>query len=132
LTCRELYGRIVQACAESALVTGIELLVLEAPVLKLRAHVGTLAFVEVFFNEETGKTSFALLRDEQRMFGADNTRGWPLHPIDTPETHRPCAPMSFDSFLRQVEREQHTWRQPTTNEGTTQPESRGGPTTPQR
>ena len=59
LTCRELYGHIVQACAASTLVTGIELLVLEAPVLKLRAHVGTLAFIEVFFNEETGKTSFA-------------------------------------------------------------------------
>jgi hypothetical protein len=110
LTSRELYGHIVQACAASTLVTGIELLVLEAPVLKLRAHVGTLAFMEVFFNEETGKTSFALIKGGQRVFDADNTRGWHLHPIDNPETHWPCAPMSFDSFLQQVERERDTWQ----------------------
>ena len=68
----ELYRQIVHTCVRSAVITGIELLLLEEPVLKLRAHLGTLAFLDIFFNEETGKTSFALIKDGQRIFGADN------------------------------------------------------------
>jgi len=57
LTSREAYQRIIDTRAQSAIITGIEPLLLEEPVLKLRAHLGTLAFVDVFFNAETGKTS---------------------------------------------------------------------------
>jgi hypothetical protein len=57
LTLHELYRQIVNTCVRSSAVTGIELLLLEEPILKLRAHLGSITFVEVFFNEETGKTS---------------------------------------------------------------------------
>ncbi len=109
LTVREVYRHIIDTSAQSAIVTGIELLLLAEPVLKLRAHVGTLAFVDVFFNAETGKTSFALIKDGYRTFGADNTRGWHLHPFDSPESHRPCEEMSFESFLRHVEANKEHW-----------------------
>ena len=103
VTWQEGYRALLQACLPSSLVTGIEPLVLEEPVLKLRVHVGTYGFVEVFWNVETNKTSFALIRGGRRMFGADNTRGWHLHPFDDPDSHVPCAPMSLENFLRQVE-----------------------------
>ena len=61
VTAQEAYRHLIDISAQSALVTGIEPLLLEEPVLKLRAHVGTLAFIDVFFNTETGKTSFALI-----------------------------------------------------------------------
>ena len=109
MTLRETYQRIINTCAQSATVTGIEPLLLEEPILKLRAHLGTLAFVDVFFNAETGKTSFALVKEGQRIFGADNTRGWHLHPFDNPESHHPCEEMSFESFLRQVEQNKEKW-----------------------
>lgn len=32
-------------------------------------------FVEVYFNEENQKTSFALIREGERLFGADNLGG---------------------------------------------------------
>jgi hypothetical protein len=109
LTWREAYQRIVTACAQSAVVTGIEPLLLDEPMLKLRAHLGALAFVDVSFNAETGKTSFALIQNRQRILGADNTRGWHIHPFDSPESHHPCAEMSFEDFLRQVEQNKEKW-----------------------
>lgn len=112
LSAREVYRHILNICAQSAVVTGIELLLLEEPILKLRAHVGTLVFVEVFFNAETGKTSFALIKDRGRMSGADNTRGWHLHPFGSPESHHPCEAMSFESFLRHVEEHKEQWERP--------------------
>jgi hypothetical protein len=75
LTLREAYRHIVDTSAQSPVVMGIEPLLLEEPVLKLRVHLGASLFVDVFFNAETGKMSCALIKDGQRIFGADNTVG---------------------------------------------------------
>ncbi|MBI3330060.1 MAG: hypothetical protein HYZ81_25550 [Nitrospinae bacterium] len=112
VTWREGYQTLLQASLQSPLLTGIEPLILEAPVLKLRVHVGAYGFVEVFWNVETGKTSFALIRGERRVFGADNTRGWHLHPFDDPDRHVPCDAMSLESFLQQVDTHQAGGDQP--------------------
>lgn len=79
---------------------------------KLWVHVGAYGFVEVFWNVETGKTSFALIHSGRRVFGADNTRGWHLHPFNDPEGHVPCGAMSLESFLRQVDTHQAGGNQP--------------------
>ena len=109
LTAQEMYRYILDTSVQSSMVTGIALLLLEEPVLKLRAYVGALVFVDVFFNAETGKTSFALIKDQHRIFGADNTRGWHLHPFESPESHYPCETMSFAGFLRHVETHREQW-----------------------
>lgn len=109
LTLHEAYREIINACFQSTVVTGIEHLLLEEPVLKLRVHLGNLACVDVFYNEETGKTSFALIKGEKRIFAVDNTRGWHSHPFDNPESHHPCEQMSFESFLMQVEKNKEKW-----------------------
>lgn len=109
LTAQERYRDILATSAQSAIITGIELLLLEEPVLKLRAHVSTLAFVEVFSNTATGKTSFALIQNRRRIFGADNTRGWHVHPFDNPENHHPCEAMCFESFLQHLEAHKAQW-----------------------
>ena len=109
LTWREAYRHIIDTSAQSPVVIGIESLLLEEPVLKLRVHLGASLFVDVFLNAETGKTSFALIKDGQRIFGADNTRGWHVHPCGSPARHCPCDATSFASFLRQVEENQARW-----------------------
>jgi hypothetical protein len=109
LTLREAYQHIVDTSAQSPMVIGLEPLLLEEPVLKLRVHVGTSLFIDVFYNAETGKTSFALIQEGQRIFGADNTRGWHRHPFESPERHCPCEATSFASFLQQVEDNQARW-----------------------
>jgi len=100
---------IIDTSAQSPVVIGIEQFLLEEPVLKLRVHLGASLFVDVFLNAETGKTSFALIKDGQRIFGVDNTRGWHLHPFANPERHCPRDEMSFASFLWQVEENRARW-----------------------
>ena len=109
LTLREAYQRIVDTSAQSPIVIGLEPLLLEEPVLKLRVHLAASLFVDVFYNAATGKMSFALIKDGQRIFGVDNTRGWHLHPFGSPERHCPCDATSFASFLQQVEENQERW-----------------------
>ncbi len=61
-------------------------------------------FIDAFFNQETGTTAFALIRDDKRIFGADNTGGWHLHPFENPEEHRALAnAMTFADFVQAVE-----------------------------
>jgi len=112
LTLQEIYQHLIGVCAQSTIITGIEPLLLEEPVVKFRAHVGSATFVDVFVNVDTGKTSFALIKNQQRIFGADNTRGWHLHPFDSPEIHLPCEEMSLENFLTQMEQNKEYLLQP--------------------
>lgn len=62
-------------------------------------------FVEVFYNEQTGTTAYALIQSGQRVFGADNTGGWHVHPFDDPARHDPLTDeMSFADFITAIER----------------------------
>jgi hypothetical protein len=92
------------------LVTGVEPLFLDEPVFKLRAHLGSNVFIAVFINSETMKTSFALIKEGQRIFGADNTRGWHLHPFGSAESYLAYEAMSFENFLDQVEKAREQWQ----------------------
>ena len=46
-------------------------------------------FLQVYFNERTKTTAFALLKEEKRAWGIDfdSIRGWHLHPVENPEDH---------------------------------------------
>jgi len=60
-------------------------------------------FIEIFFNEQTDRVSFALIQEGQRIYGADNTGGWHIHPFDNPSNHKPIATaMSFQDFLNEI------------------------------
>ncbi len=62
-------------------------------------------FIEVFFNEQTGRTAFAVIEADGRVFGADNTGGWHIHPFVDPSRHQPIdSPMPFADFIATVER----------------------------
>ncbi len=49
---------------------------LTATSINLRVEVTTGGFMDVFYNEETHTTAFALILADRRVFGADNTGGW--------------------------------------------------------
>lgn len=54
-------------------------------------------FLRFYFNEVTGTIAFALIDNQQRLWGIDydNRRGWHLHPVEDPTDHRHVAPMSI-------------------------------------
>lgn len=59
-------------------------------------------FLQVYFNELTGTTAFALINQEKRIWGIDfdNMRGWHLHPLDNSEGHRNIDPMNIQEIVR--------------------------------
>ena len=74
--------------------------------ISIRIHVAGGGFIDAFYNEQTGTTAFALIRQGQRVFGADNTGGWHVHPFAEPDRHEPLpAPMSFANFVAEIERQ---------------------------
>lgn len=72
--------------------------------INLRVNITSGGFIDIFYNEQTGTTAFALIRENRRVFGADNTGGWHLHPFAQPDQHIPLpGPLSFAEFVTMVE-----------------------------
>ena len=73
--------------------------------INLRVPITLGGFVEAFYNEQTGTTAYALIQEGQRVFGADNTGGWHIHPFDDPVRHKALlGEMSFAEFIAEIER----------------------------
>jgi hypothetical protein len=73
-------------------------------VVRLRVHLIDLTFVDVYYNQKTGTTTFAHIHRTRRVFGADNKYGlWHWHPRDDPSQHvESKREISFEEFLREV------------------------------
>ena len=100
-----LFTRTVQeACDRSVLVSGYDIQILDDTVVKIRATLAADAFIEVFYNADTGKCSYALIENDARIFGADNAFiGWHMHPFEDPSEHVVSSELSFEEFLQAVE-----------------------------
>lgn len=73
--------------------------------ISLRVGISTGGFIDVFYNEQSGTTAFALIREGSRVFGVDNTGGWHLHRFADPDSHTPLTDeMSFQDFVAEIER----------------------------
>jgi hypothetical protein len=73
--------------------------------INLRVPITVGGFVDAFYNEETGTMAYALIQEGQRVFGADNTGDWHIHPFDEPVHHRALpGEMSFAEFIGEIER----------------------------
>ena len=70
-----------------------ELVVIEKRGISLtrRAELSTGALISVYYSALTGKTSYALVFEGQRVAGYDNYRFWHHHPAETPSLHVPCV-----------------------------------------
>ncbi len=104
LTPNDLLEQIVIACERSSIVAGYTVHTLDLDILKMRVYLVDGSFIEVFYNAATHKTAFALIAGRQRMYGKDNAKsGWHVHPPDNPQVHRPCDPVSFETFLNEID-----------------------------
>lgn len=102
MNCAEFAREVIDACAASGEVKECSLLLWDEPVVRLRVDLVDGSFIDVFYNADTGRTSFAWIAADQRIFGADNTRGWHIHPRHRPDSHHPHPAMSFAAFLAEV------------------------------
>jgi hypothetical protein len=104
VTPHELLDQIIAVCAKSPIVIAYTVRTLDLDVLSMRVHLVDDSSIEVFYNEMTRKTTFALIDQALRIYGKDNAKlGWHVHPLDNPDAHAPCDPLSFETFLTEVE-----------------------------
>jgi hypothetical protein len=79
---------------------------LTATAINLRMELTVGGFVDVFYNEQTGSTAYAWIRQGRRVYGADNTGGsWHQHPFVDSTLHETISTaMSFADFLAKIDR----------------------------
>jgi hypothetical protein len=99
------FARAVQSvCDQSDLVSAYDVQILDDTVVKVQVTLTYDAFIDVFYNADTGKCSYALIEKAARVFGADNAFiGWHVHPFDDPSQHVPSPEISFLDFLKTVQ-----------------------------
>lgn len=100
------FMRQVYAVAASSSICGIPALRrLTSTTVNLRLDLVTGDFIDIFFNEQTDTLAYAVIRYDKRVFGADNTGGWHIHPWHRPGSHEALSgPMPFAAFVEDVER----------------------------
>ena len=98
----ELAKQIIDICAESKIVENLRVEVYEDVVVKCRVFLVDSGFIDVYYNSETGRTAFALIKDNKRIFGADNTGEWHIHPFENPKEHRKSDRVDFKWFLEEI------------------------------
>ncbi len=77
----------------------------EGPTLRGRAHFVGGLFLAFYYNQITGTQAFALVRDEQRIWGIDydNLRGWHEHPLEQPELHVVLEAQTISSIIKRLQ-----------------------------
>jgi hypothetical protein len=96
---------IFEVASRSPLCDEPSIVVAGEETIRIRIDLFTGGWIDVFYNQRTQTTAYVLIRNEKRIFGADNTGGWHIHPFDDPSRHDPLAtPLSFADFISEIER----------------------------
>jgi hypothetical protein len=70
--------------------------------IKIRIHVMPSVFIELYHNAQNGRGSYALIRDNQRIFGYDGVIRWHCHPLHHTEKHERCTKPRLSHALREM------------------------------
>jgi hypothetical protein len=100
----EFRQNVERICSKSDQVMRINILSETRHQVRIRIFLANRSLLDVYYSSKTGKTAFAQIKDERRIFGADNTGGWHWHPVEDPETHLPSlVEISFEDFFKIME-----------------------------
>lgn len=77
----------------------IEFLIKTPKSLKARVHLKENYFIAIWHNVRNNRIDFALIKDNQRIFGYDNLKEWHYHPYKNPSEHIHCNPPSIDKII---------------------------------
>lgn len=96
------FARYALTCAKSyPIIKSIAVDIQDNVIVKIRFAVSTTKFIDLFYNSDTQTTAYTLVQNQKRVFGADNTGGWHLHPKTHPDSHKPLkTSISLSDFLK--------------------------------
>lgn len=106
MTAREFDQQVRDRCANSPLVARIIVLSEGIEHIQLRVFLTDLSFLDVYYHQASGKTSYAQILDNKRIFAADNKqRFWHWHPREDPSQHIEAErEITFQEFLEEIEK----------------------------
>lgn len=104
INAREFEQQVRKLCAGSSIVMRVIVLTESIDHTQLRIFLTDLSYVDVYYHHISGKTAYTQIRDDRRIFGADNKKGWHWHPYEDPQRHDfTNDEIAFDEFLKHVE-----------------------------
>lgn len=96
---------VEDACSKSDLVMRIRIISETRNQVRIRIFLANRTILDVYYSSKTEKTAFAQIKDDERIFGADNTNGiWHWHSYEDPQRHDfTNNNIAFNEFLKRVE-----------------------------
>lgn len=70
--------------------------------LKANIYLNKNLFISVRYNTRNERVDFALIQNDQRIFGYDNLKEWHCHPYERPSEHIPCDKPSIDKIISDI------------------------------
>ncbi|MEF8874934.1 MAG: hypothetical protein V5A88_09755 [Candidatus Thermoplasmatota archaeon] len=98
----EFTSKVIDLCVEFDIIEDYELEIHENVVIHCEIYLQE-GFINIYRNFETGKIAYAWIKNEERIYGADNTGGWHLHPYGRSSKHQKTEPVPLKDFLKNVE-----------------------------
>lgn len=72
--------------------------------LQIRIQIDPATFIELYHNAQNGRSSYALIHQQRRIFGYDGVKTWHRHPLSDPTQHESCAKPHLAQVLREMKR----------------------------
>jgi hypothetical protein len=94
---------LLQAIAEAGCFRQVTLHT-EGPIIKGYGYISDVLFVRFYVNQHTETIAFALIQNQERIWGIDrdNRRGWHQHPLDAPDSHLGIEPLSMAEIMQEM------------------------------
>ena len=93
---------IANLCNKYNFIVDYELNIEDNVIVKSRIFLIDNSFIEVYYNYENVKTSFALIKNNKRIFGADNLGFWHIHPFNNPKKHVKSDEIKIEDFIKEI------------------------------
>ena len=72
--------------------------------IKANIHLYENLLIAVRYNARNERMDFALIQNNQRIFGYDNLKEWHYHPVENPDDHIPCEKPSIDEIISKIKK----------------------------
>ncbi len=70
--------------------------------VEARVRISEEIFIEIYCNILSNKKSFALIKNNQRIFGYDNYKYWHVHPRNSATDHVLCEEPSVEKVFEEI------------------------------
>ncbi len=97
-------GEIATSLVKYFIKHKIEFVIRTPKSLKANIQLAKNLFIAVRYNARNDRIEFALIKDNQRIFGYDNLKEWHYHPYENPSDHIQCIKPSIDKIFSDIKK----------------------------